>query len=308
MLAHQRVRDQNERLNLLTASVSHDMMTPLKCIITYATYLLSSVMSETDRQKVVCILRTAQMLTQQTKDLLDRALIDNESLTITPKSTMISKAVQEVVTILTFQAEQLGVSIEYLKVLKAPRETELMVDAPRLQQVVFNLLSNALKFSERGEQVNVKLQIIGPNESEEDSEGKVILQVIDNGIGMTNDQMKRLWKPFAVGKDAESRRKNPSGNGLGLSICKNIMKAMNGDIDAVSYRKMGTTFTAWFPIDSSQARKANDVQDITLDMLLDSIDNSEENQITTTVVERTTQNQTISNSQDTSKTIPPGFI
>ena len=74
-----------------------------------------------------------------------------------------------------------------------------------------------------------------------------MIKVVDHGIGMTEEQLARLFTPFSCAVDDESRRKNPSGNGLGLSICKQIMCAMHGGIEAQSYRKFGTTFTATFP-------------------------------------------------------------
>ena len=64
---------------------------------------------------------------------------------------------------------------------------------------------------------------------------------------MTDKQLQKLFTPFSVADDDESKRKNPSGNGLGLSICQQIMKAMLGEIDVQTYRRFGTTFTVSFP-------------------------------------------------------------
>lgn len=113
ILANQTMRHQNNMLNTLTASVSHDMMTPLKCIILYAQYLLTTLMPEQDLQKVIYIKRTAQMLKQQTKDLLDRALIDNKSLTVNSEFAILPALIKEVLGIIAFQAEQSNIKIEF---------------------------------------------------------------------------------------------------------------------------------------------------------------------------------------------------
>ena len=91
-------------LHSLTASISHDMMTPLKCIVTYAEYLLTVITVKSDYKKVVYILRTAQILKQYTKDLLDRALIQNDALTLVPEPALISQLIKEVIGICEFQA------------------------------------------------------------------------------------------------------------------------------------------------------------------------------------------------------------
>ena len=222
------------------------MMTPLKCIITYAEYLLTVIKVKEDWLKVICILRTSQILKHYTKDLLDRALIENKTLVLTKESAKISRVVKEVVGIIKFQAEQSIISVEFYN-QNSEDEPYVSVDRQRMQQVVFNLLSNAIKFSHSKSTVNVSLKINATGtQVNNEEELKVEVKVVDQGIGLTPVQLTRLFKPFSVGQDKASSDKNPSGNGLGLSICKSIMTGMAGDIEVKSYEGYGTTFTAWF--------------------------------------------------------------
>ena len=80
----------------------------------------------------------------------------------------------------------------------------------------------------------------------------MLIKVVDQGIGLTPEHLNNLFTPFSVAKDEASRKKNPSGNGLGLSICKKIMMAMKGDITVESYRDFGSTFIAQFIAQETQ--------------------------------------------------------
>lgn len=226
---------------------------------------------------IMCVLRTAQMLQSYAKDLLDRALIENGTMKPNRTIDRISKVVNQCVEIARFQSDSRKVTIEVCHKGDVASEPLVLVDVQRITQVLFNLLTNALKFSERGGIVNVNilpLKIIP-----ETNNATICLQVSDNGIGMTTKQSEQLFKPFSRGDDPESMRKNPGGNGLGLSICKQIMLSLDGDITCKSYRGFGTTFDVFFKTEYNNKLCKDEDFDSSIELSALSIHSQEQEQI-----------------------------
>ena len=114
-----------------------------------------------------------------------------------------------------------------------------MIDKRRLQQVLLNLLSNARKFQKEGIIV-VSHSLKKLNEKGNDY--VLVVRVQDSGIGIDKNEEKNLFKPFWRSEKRISQQHNPRGNGLGLSICKQICKALGGDIELESSSVLGSTF------------------------------------------------------------------
>ena len=121
----------------------------------------------------------------------------------------------------------------------------MLVDQHRVQQVLINLISNALKFSPYDSVVLVEFKrgesYLVPGKFD------IFIHVSDSGIGMSKKDLSNLFKPFFRSKDSDSRQRNPRGNGLGLSICANIAKSMGGDLRVLSQLGQGSKFTLAFP-------------------------------------------------------------
>ena len=122
--------------------------------------------------------------------------------------------------------------------INAIQSESLYADQLRLNQIFINLLSNAIKYTEPGGQVNVDLR-----EDPGSTEDTVLLTYIvsDNGIGMSEEFMKRMYQPFM--RETDSRINTSQGTRLGLAITKQMVDLMGGTIDCVSREREGTTFT-----------------------------------------------------------------
>ena len=116
------------------------------------------------------------------------------------------------------------------------------VDEMRVKQVLVNLLSNAIKFSKALESIEISLEVTEGEETD-----IVALSVVDTGVGMSQQDMDKLFKPYMKTSDAKSKKANPYGNGLGLSISQNIAKALGGEIKAKSALGRGSKFKFQFP-------------------------------------------------------------
>jgi signal transduction histidine kinase len=119
-----------------------------------------------------------------------------------------------------------------------------------VQQVLINLIGNAIKFSNRSSNVMINL-ILDKYTSYSDVNTKISIEVADEGIGMAKEDTANLFTPFFKSNCQQSREKNPNGNGLGLSICYKIAKSLNGDLTCVSTVGLGTIFRFSFMAEKS---------------------------------------------------------
>jgi signal transduction histidine kinase len=121
------------------------------------------------------------------------------------------------------------------------------IDANRVQQVVTNLVSNAIKFSVKGQNIIVNFSAhYAPQIDGTENKRSIVINVIDEGIGMTELECSQLFSPFFKTKDKTSKDMNPSGHGLGLCISKEIAQILKGDITCYSKPGIGSQFTFTF--------------------------------------------------------------
>jgi signal transduction histidine kinase len=125
-----------------------------------------------------------------------------------------------------------------INLITLPKEVVLEIDLLRLQQVVINLLSNALKFSKASDVIEVKLQMTAVGF---DGEVELKIDVKDKGIGIAAHEQELIFEPFY-----RSPNTNSYGHGIGLSICRRIMEKLRGTISVESRLGCGSTFTIWF--------------------------------------------------------------
>jgi signal transduction histidine kinase len=147
---------------------------------------------------------------------------------------------------MSHQAGQKNIQIDYTPL---PRELIVKIDPLRVQQVLINLLQNAIKFTPEGKKITVYTQL----SIEQRTSDKYKLQVLvkDEGIGMSKDDQKRLFKPFFKSSSAENRAMNTGGHGLGLSICKLLAEKLEGSLKVSSEEGKGTNivFTLRSPVE-----------------------------------------------------------
>ena len=124
------------------------------------------------------------------------------------------------------------------------QEKTVRIDQIRFQQVLINLLSNAIKFSKKLDKVKIKVKInkIGLL-ADQIGKGEIVVQVKDTGVGISPVDLKNLFQPFFKSTDPNSLEINRNGHGLGLSICNQIVQAMNGTLEVSSVLGAGSTFT-----------------------------------------------------------------
>lgn len=214
------------------SNMSHEIRTPMNAIIG----VTQIVRKSKDLDKITSYLgeieNSSRHLLGLINDILDMSKIEAGKLELSEEATSLSKEIAQTVAMMRLKGTERSVDIKYE--LKYTHDC-VMVDKLRLNQVLINLLGNAIKFS--ADECKI---IITVTEKPEDSESLYHFIVEDNGIGMTREQTKRLFMPFEQAEVSTAKRFG--GTGLGLSISKTIVEMMGGKIWVKSKLGVGSVF------------------------------------------------------------------
>ena len=219
------------------STVSHDIRTPLNAIIGFSQLLKLGFDSEEETQKAIdSILVSGKTLLQLINDVLDLSKIESGRMTIEPEPTDCPRLIDEIVE--SFQVANQKPNLEIRA--KAERMPTLMVDPQRIRQIVFNLVGNAVKFTEEGH-VEVRASYVRNPDADD---GTLSLEVDDTGCGISEEDQRRIASPYVQVGAKQARN---GGTGLGLAICKQLVIAMHGNLEMQSALGCGTTFFVTIP-------------------------------------------------------------
>ena len=233
-------RAQTESANVaksqFLARMSHEIRTPLTSILGYADLLEDASVSEPDRAEHVRTIRASgRHLLGVINDVLDLSKIEVGKMTVERIDFTPTQVLIDVLRMMSARATAKGLTLAVE--FDSPIPTSARSDPMRLQQILVNLIGNALKFCETGS-VRVGVRV----ERASEPEAMLVFEVRDTGIGMSNLQLSELFKPFAQADVSTARRFG--GTGLGLTISWNLAKLLGGEISAQSQPGKGSTFTA----------------------------------------------------------------
>lgn len=239
-LAQERMRREASELasahkSEFLSRVSHEMRTPLNAVIGFAQLLQigSGALDPQQLRLYVDHIRSAgEHLLGLVTGLLDLNRASQGSLQLDLQPTSVARAVEETCTLLEGLAQSHGITLS----AAVPTSLQVLADAQRLRQVLLNLGSNAIKYNRQGGQVQVAAQV--------DAAGSVAITVQDTGIGMTAQQLVRMFQPF---DRLGAERTRVQGTGLGMVICKALVAEMNGTLVVTSHARVGTTVTVTLP-------------------------------------------------------------
>lgn len=220
------------------ATMSHELRTPLNAIIGFSEMIVQEAILPLDatrrKEYAQLINDSGQHLLSVVNSILDMSKMESGSFEILPEPFAPREVLISGSNLLALKARDNGIEL----VTRVPENLPQMVGDPRaFRQIVLNLVSNAIKFTERGGRVTISARVEG---------ARMVLRVMDNGVGIAQEDLKRIGDPFfQAGKTYQRRHE---GTGLGLSIVKSLVALHRGEIDVQSKVEEGTTVTVMLPL------------------------------------------------------------
>ena len=228
----------NRAKSQFLATMSHEIRTPLNAVLGLNALMLDSQLVPTQRQHAELIRNSGHILLALINDLLDVSRIEAGAMTLEHQPFSPATAAQEVVALLQERAKSRGLDFS-LHIVGGP-PPEVLGDAMRWRQVLFNLVGNALKFTEHGH-VRVEMRHKQPTPDTVE----LHVDVADTGGGIAPGEVPRLFEPFVQGDNGTARRHG--GTGLGLSITRELVRLMGGRIEVESQPGQGSVFRVVLP-------------------------------------------------------------
>jgi PAS domain S-box-containing protein len=241
-LAKEAAEEANRAKNEFLSRMSHELRTPLNAILGFGQLLQMDSSTPEQQESVDYILKAGQHLLSLINEVLDIARIEEGKLTISIEPVLVREVLQESLDLMQPLAAHRNIELNADVALMA--NCYVRADRQRLQQVLLNLIANAIKYNCEGGEVNVSCSELGHEADGQDPRSpelaaRVRIVVSDNGPGLSPDKVARLFIPF---ERLGAERGDVEGTGLGLALSRHLVQAMGGAIGVESEQGMGCTF------------------------------------------------------------------
>jgi len=241
--ARHRAEEANKAKSEFLAMMSHDLRTPLNAIGGYAELIAIGVRGPTTDAQLADlerIRRNQRHLLTLVNDVLSFARLETGEIPLAMRSVRLDPIVRPLRAVIEPQAEARGITYTYVG---CDPGISVTVDAERLEQILINLLGNAVKFTPEGGAIEMTCSI---------GERAATISVRDTGVGIPSEKLELIFDPFV---QVDNNRGKREGVGLGLAISRKLARAMGGDIAVHSEEGKGSTFTLVLPLASPAAQQ-----------------------------------------------------
>ncbi len=233
--AYRATRTASQAKSIFLANMSHELRTPLNAILGFSDILLKAGELDPERKKYLGIVnRSGRFLLTLINDVLNLSRVEAGKMTLEPQTVELHSLVREVVDLVRDQARDKDLALEMI--WQGKEDPIIRIDAGKLKQILLNLLSNALKYTDRGG-ITLRIDV---------TEGWLNIEVEDTGRGISPADREKIFEPFVQTGSASSN----TGTGLGLSIVRQYAQLMGGDVTVESEVGKGSTFRLGLPYEA----------------------------------------------------------
>lgn len=237
-LAVSQANAESEAKSNFLARMSHDLRTPLNAVIGYAQFISSEIYGRLDERRYVEYAKTIEeagrIQLQLVEEILALTALQSGARTFEHENLQLDQTVRQSVEIVQLKAREKGIDVAVLSTLE---DQSVLGDAASIQQILLNLLTNAIKFTEPGGTVTVR--------TDPRYDGGFKISVVDTGIGISGDDIESIMRPFS--KSKSNPYTTDEGVGLGLTIVKTLVEANGGQVTIESELGLGTSVSVSFP-------------------------------------------------------------
>jgi two-component system, cell cycle sensor histidine kinase DivJ len=251
-LARAEAERANAAKSRFLATMSHELRTPLNAVIGFSEMLCkeSALMIDASRRHEYAQLinESGRHLLSVVNGILDMSKIETGNFAITPEPFSPRQTIEDCCGLLALKARESGIEVVTVLAGELP---DIVADKRALNQIMLNLVSNAIKFTDRGGRITVSARPEGAT---------FAVTVADTGVGIDSEDMARIGDPFFQARSSYDRRHD--GTGLGLSIVKGLVALHGGDVEIASRIGEGTSVTIRLPVDCESARRSGELASI----------------------------------------------